>query len=372
MQKKIILSHLKSKKFFPFLIGILFVVILGAINYSSPTSTETLTSLDLLTPGKYTYLSSENYEEAMRSTVEPYLASYEINDSLIVDDGTMISYKKYLIDDAIGTIVISHGFTEASFKYSELIYYFLNAGYNVYIPDHRSHGLSSRISSDLSLVHITDFNNFVTDFTAFMDTVVIPENKDQNIYLYAHSMGGAIGALYLEAHPNVVKAAILSAPMLDPNLGSYPRWFSSIIANLFTLIGKGGDYVFTHGPFVDIPEEDPVATHSLERYNYMFEKRLKNPYYQTSGASFSWLKEALKYSKQATKNAALVGDTPILLFQAEDDYYVNPEAQIEFVNNAANAELIVVNNAKHELYTECDELLYPYLNTIFNFLEANQ
>ena len=51
-----------------------------------------------------------------------------------------------------GAIVISHGFTEFGRKYSEMVWYFLLAGYSVCVFEHRGHGHSTHDMSNPSLV----------------------------------------------------------------------------------------------------------------------------------------------------------------------------------------------------------------------------
>ena len=65
-----------------------------------------------------------------------------------------IHVQRYLAEKPKGVIIISHGFTEAAPKYDEMIYYFLKAGYHVYMPEHMGHGQSYRLTADSSLVHI--------------------------------------------------------------------------------------------------------------------------------------------------------------------------------------------------------------------------
>ena len=42
---------------------------------------------------------------------------------------------------------------------------------------------------------------------------------EQKLFLFAHSMGGAIGADFLEEYPEYFNSAILSAPMFQVNTG---------------------------------------------------------------------------------------------------------------------------------------------------------
>ena len=87
---------------------------------------------------------------------------------------------------------------------------------------------------------------------------------------------------------------------------------------------------------------------------------------RTNGATFNWLSASLKGSELASENSDKV-NIPVLLFQSGQDTLVKPNGQNTFVNNAPQATLIYVADAKHELYCEVQEIMVPYFNTIFNF-----
>ena len=104
---------------------------------------------------KNEYLYRMSWEEA-----EPYLElhrqeKYVSNAENFIrgknkDFSRKIHIQYYLAKNPRGVIVISHGFTEGSPKYDEMIYYFLKAGYHVYMPEHMGHGLSYRLTADPS------------------------------------------------------------------------------------------------------------------------------------------------------------------------------------------------------------------------------
>lgn len=118
-----------------------------------------------------------------------------------------------------GTIVISHGFTEFGRKYSEMVWYFLLAGYSVCVFEHRGHGHSAHDMSNPSLVWIDDWRRYVADFATFAQTVGREAADGGPMYLYCHSMGGGIGAAALERYPSLFDKAVLSAPMIAPVVG---------------------------------------------------------------------------------------------------------------------------------------------------------
>ena len=67
-------------------------------------------------PEKLTALpvSEKDYEQTMVNVVEPYLASIGAPGYFNGYDGKKLHYESYMIPDATGTVVISHGFTESA------------------------------------------------------------------------------------------------------------------------------------------------------------------------------------------------------------------------------------------------------------------
>lgn len=325
--------------------------------------------LDLTLTQNLFYIDENNYDTSMKEVVNPYISQYATAGYITTPDAANLYYSQYIQDHSIGHIVISHGFTESIPKYAETIYYFLKAGYNVSILEHRGHGYSQRFVDDPSKVSIDDFDTYIEDFKIFMDTVVTPSLITQPCYLYAHSMGGGIGARFLETYATYFDAAVLSAPMLEVNTNGIPTRLAYVVAKIANRIGLGENYVFGHGPYDGIFNFEDCATSSEIRGNYLFSLKDNDPNLRTNGATFSWLECALSGSRLASINSACI-EIPILLFQAGEDTLVMDNGQNIFVNNAPNAKLIRVENARHELYCSTQEIMVPYFNTIFSFYNS--
>ncbi|MDE6965055.1 MAG: alpha/beta hydrolase, partial [Lachnospiraceae bacterium] len=88
-------------------------------------------------------LEDSEFHSAMTKKVEPFLAGICQSGYLDVPEGKLY-YEAYCPKEEKGAIVISHGFSESIEKYKEVIYYFVSAGYRVYLADHRGHGRSLR------------------------------------------------------------------------------------------------------------------------------------------------------------------------------------------------------------------------------------
>ncbi len=135
-------------------------------------------------------------------------------------DGVEIAYVKYesLGDEYKGAIVIQHGDTESYRKYAELVYdlkEFREQGFQIFLMDLRGQGYSERMLSNKYKDYVKKFDDYVTDYSTFIDTIVKADNPPQ-VFAIAHSLGGLVTFLYMQENPNAFDAAVLCSPMLKP------------------------------------------------------------------------------------------------------------------------------------------------------------
>ena len=140
----------------------------------------------------------------MKATVEPYLKQRCISGYTDSYDAVgKLHVLRYQADMPKGVIVICHGFTESYPKYDELVYYFLQAGYHVWLPEHCGHGWSYRLTKDSSLVHIDTWKRYIRDFLKICQ-MAKKEYPNLPLNLFAHSMGGN------RSHCSVLEAGVVS------------------------------------------------------------------------------------------------------------------------------------------------------------------
>lgn len=316
-------------------------------------------------------MAEEKFLTWMETEVEPYLKSYRKQGYFRSYDGTSIFYYTYCIPEADRCIVISHGFCEFAEKYNEVIYHFLKAGYSVYIPEHRGHGFSDRKVKDIEKVHVKSYEEYVLDFTYFVQKVVEP--REAHRVLFAHSMGGAIGALTIERTPQLFEAAILSAPMLGMKTGKYPVWVAGMAARINCLVGKGESYAAGQGGFRDVPDYEGSSCLSEERYRYVFCKRLQNAQYRTYGGTYAWVLAGIKATKalQKRKNLERI-EIPVLLFEAGRDHMVDNDSLAPFAKGTKQTRLEYMAESKHEIFNAKEDTRQVYYQKIFEFLEKEE
>ena len=277
-------------------------------------------------------------------------------------------YEAYCPEKAKAAIVISHGFSESIEKYKEVIYYFTSAGYQVYLADHRGHGRSLRDTSHPSMVHIRQFTDYVDDLYAFILKVVKPSCGGLPLYLYAHSMGGCIGAFYLETHPDTFQKAILTSPMLGIIM-AVPAPCALALGHIMTSLHREEHYAPGQSPYSPDERFEGSCSASFSRFQYYQEKRKANPLFQTSGASYGWSYQALCACRFVTQKRNCKKITaPVLVFQSSNDHLVKASSIRRFVAYTPSASLIKIDGSRHEIYNSPADVLVEYYRSVFAFL----
>ena len=110
--------------------------------------------------------------------------------------------------DKRGVLVVMHGLKDHSSRYSGLAQKLTAAGYALYAFDLRGHGRSSG-----RRVQIDSFDQYVADLAGFLEMVRRRE-PGAPIFLFGHSMGGAIATLTAIERQPALAGLLLSGPAL--------------------------------------------------------------------------------------------------------------------------------------------------------------
>lgn len=339
---------------------------------------------------------AEAYRPYMDGVVLPWLKEHRREGTCLGYDGRPLRYHLAVNPDAKGIIVMLHGFCCFFGKYYETFYDFYQQGYTVFFLEHRGHGGSYRPVSDPDMADITSFDEYVGDLKAFLDGVVLPEREAESrkagsgrttgktdsgrtkacrlpLFLFAHSMGGCIGTLFLEKYQGIFDAAVLCSPMLKMNFGTTPVWKMKLVALGTRLLGWNDKYVPGQGPFSGKPEFEISGASCRTRYQYTFEQRVPpigDGRDTLNGASCRWARAALKATMGLDKDEGRI-QTPLLILQAGKDSYVMNPAEDQLAKTAPDARLVAFPEAKHEIFLSEGAVLDKFYRTIFAFLEEH-
>lgn len=279
------------------------------------------------------------------------------------------SMREVSFDLPLGTVVIFVGFTQSEMRFSELAWYFLKYGLNVLIMEHRGHGLSSREISDPEVVKVSHWRDYKRDFAAVVEDARKKGFLSRPLFLFAHSMGGAIGAAVEEEFPLLFDRAVLSSPMLLPKM-QFPTFIMRAAAEFMCLIGKENMRIPGSTGFIP-PSSDRPSSYKA-RDEWYFSKRLQSPLFHLSDPCCRWSREALRMDWDISREGQIRKImTPTLIFQAEKDCLVDPGAQNEFVRKAKRegrpVRMRKVKGARHEIFCSASPTLSRYLATVIGF-----
>lgn len=318
-----------------------------------------------------TYLSEENFAAEMEGTVIPFLDAHEVKGFCEAEDGTRLSYRYFLHPQEKAAILISHGFCEFTRKFDELSYYLYRAGFSVFLFEYRGHGFSDRaIPAEPEKVHVKSFREYVEDLHTVYEKVVKENSTSGRFYLYAHSMGGAIGALYLEEYPNDFSRALLSSPMLQMSYGGRPMWLIYLLVVYSYICFKGKAYAPGQHAFDGIPKFENSSCLSKARYDYVFHWREKEPAYRTYGGTYGWTRAGIFASKRVFRKDRLKQiKIPVLVCQAGQDTMVKNAGQERFAAAVETARLRTFPQSKHELFNDEAPERYEYFDAVLDFFE---
>jgi len=307
-------------------------------------------------------------ERNLNSTEQQKMWS-QVIESVIKMGDISLAYSSIEHPKSQRAIVISSGRIESYLKYRELIFDLYRQGYSVYTLDHRGQGLSSRTTQNPHQGHIDTFDTYIDDFAHFIDVVVKPK-KYHDLFLVAHSMGGTIGTLYMDKHPNTFKAAAFSAPMYGIKLPigrRFIRWLAQLLDT--TDSNKGPNYVLAGNDYKDVEFAKNDLTHCQLRYDNYKKLYQQHPELQVGSPTNRWLHESIDAGERAIL-AAQRSQVPILILQADEDTVVDNLAQCRAVGG--HCQLIKIPHARHEVFMEKDESRNLAIDALLKFLASYQ
>ena len=316
---------------------------------------------------------SDQYTETMNDAVLPYLKERETDLQVEGFEGKPLYCSVYRAEQARGTVVIVHGFTENAFKYAEIIFSLLKNGYSVIAYDQRGHGRSWRdkaVTGDLSLTHVSHFDSYVLDLEAVCKTAL--QNCPRPWMIFAHSMGGAVAGLFLSEHPEWFSRAVLCAPMIAPNVGTAHRNAVRALCGVFCMLGQGKKRIFASRPYGGPEDFGTSCATGRARFDWYDTVKSQQPVFQNNGPTYSWTLEAIRVTRRLLASGVPEKiSCPVRLYSAEQDSSVMPEAQQAFIARVRNGVRTQVRGSRHEIYRSDDQVLFPWWHEILTFLSGS-
>jgi lysophospholipase len=257
-----------------------------------------------------------------------------------------------------GTVLLLSGRGEYLEKYQETAADLINRGFDVYSFDWRGQGLSTRMLANRQKGFVETYEDYLDDLDCFIQTIMMPGARAP-YYLLAHSMGGHIGLRYLHDHPDMFKGAVLTAPLIDIAM---PPAFKKVLRAYIrgaTILGFGKQYVPGAGDHKQQRQrfQNNKLTSDRMRFERMNRQLTEMPDLALGGVTHQWLLATLRsVDRLREQGFAEKIETPVLIVAAGKDEIVSSKAQAVIQKRLPRCRLVNVENARHELLVETDEV----------------
>ena len=312
---------------------------------------------------------SEGYARTMAEAVLPRLRACRTDGTIPGADGRPLFVSRFDAASPRGTVVIVHGFTECADKFAEIIHSLLSNGLSVLAYDQRGHGRSWRAEGlgDLSLTHVDRFGEYVGDLEQVVARALAGMPRPWT--LFAHSMGGAVSALFLESHADVFARAVLCAPMIAPNLAGIPAALGKVICAVPKALGRGRKRMFASRPYAGPEDFDTSCATGRARFDWFDALKAATPEFQNNGPTYGWTLEAINVTAKILAPGAVERiAAAVRVYTAEDDGSVLPGPQARFAERLRDGRRALVKGSRHEIYRSGDDVLFPWWHEVLRFL----
>ena len=286
-------------------------------------------------------------------------------------DGALLRNAIFEPENPRGTVVLMTGYSEFIEKYFETVSDLLALGYAVVMPEWRGHGLSDRLGSEPTRLHIPDFDINLRDLEDRWEKLVAPLPRPH--LGLAHSMGGHISLAAAQAHPDWFDALAQCAPMHGIALPLPVRIILSAVTFCYRLVGKGDSW----NPFVPPHVRPGVAEENRVTNDFVRFKRgealyMAEPKLQVNGGSLDWLRAAFITMKRNAAPRFLASiATPLYIGTAEEELLVDNRAHAHVLAHVQKGEGKLYATAKHELMMEKDATRQVFLADVEAFYKKS-
>ena len=265
-----------------------------------------------------------------------------------------------------GSILFANGRGDFIEKYLEPLDHWHSAGWNVAAFDWRSQGGSrgSVVNGHLDSLDplVDDLSALIADWRAGTPGPHI---------VVGHSMGGHVLLRVLAERAPRIDAAVLIAPMVMINSAPLPHWAAAAAAQTMRAMGWGRVAAW-QAPEAPAPEgssRQTFLTGCAKRYEDELWWWRREPGFNLHAPSWGWLDAAYRSCAHLSNSALARVGVPVLFVATEKDRLVSAAEIRRAAGAIPRAELLMFENAAHEILRETDAVRLQAFARIDRFLE---
>lgn len=262
--------------------------------------------------------ATASYEKGLRPIQPAVLDAIHREGRFIGDDKTSLFEQSWLplSGPSKAIVILVHGLKDHSDRYAEVGRKLSQNGFGVYSYDLRGHA-----ESEGQRVWTDSFDQYITDLEIFYDRVKQVE-PNKPIFLFGHSMGGAIVTTFALKKSRPINGLVLSAPALKPgdDINGFLIFMTKILGTITPSLAvfELDDNKFSRDPkVVEAGKQDPLIYHG-------------NGPARTA-------KELLKAIANIEEKMAEV-TVPFIALHGDKDVITNPEGSRELFKTAKSTD----------------------------------
>jgi len=248
-------------------------------------------------------------------------------------NGTRIYQQSWLPNGTPkASVVLVHELAEHSGRYGNLMTHLVAQDMAVYGLDHVGHG-----KSEGTRVFVNQF----ADFTTALDRVVAQVREEQPsapIFLYGHSIGALIAAMFLIDHSDNLAGAIFSGPCVKvpANVSAITVFLAKVLSRITPKLGLSA-----------------VDASGISRDPAQVQAYIDDPLVYNGKTTARLACELLKAMHRVAAEASEI-TLPALIIQGSADTVIDPDGAIllhEWISSA-DKTLTVYDGLYHEIHNE--------------------
>jgi len=248
-------------------------------------------------------------------------------------DGTRIYHQSWFPDGVPKAgILLVHGLAEHAGRYTNVVNHMVARGYAVYGLDHIGHG-----KSDGTRVYVKQFADF-TDVLRSYTNRVRDRLPDMPIFLYGHSIGALIVAIYLFDHPAELAGVVFSGPCVQvpANVSATTVFLAKALSRIAPKLGLSA-----------------VDASGISRDPAQVQAYIDDPLVYNGKTTARLACELLQAMQRVSAEATGIV-LPVLIVQGGADTVVDPDGarMLHSALGSADKALKIYDGLYHEIHNE--------------------
>ncbi len=275
------------------------------------------------------------------------------------------------LDNPIGRVLILPGFTEFCEKYSQLIAFLTDAGFECLVIDWPGQGASGHLGDHPLLVHIDDYAQHHHAVSALVAEAGF---AGKPFSVIGHSMGGHLALHCHQLFAYEIEQIILLSPMIVPK--SPPLWFVVSATRLLSFFGMKKHSI----PGVALTEThiarrfkiDNMLTSDPDGYDRQYRIFEKKAYLRRYRPTIGWVAATFQSCLKTSLNPDWMRSitVPVNAFVAVDEQVVDLAKSVEMLGYLSAGRTHLIDHARHELLNEREPIKQRIYHAILSCLHS--